>query len=123
MADKVTRREFVRDSAVAAAGIATGLAGTYTVAAGNPANADTSKIVNYNEQMEYRRAGKTNLMVSAVCMGGHWKRVNTVVPGLFQGGSWLSAKLDNPDFEKNQLHRRLHCAGGHHVCQGPEGSP
>ncbi len=35
---------------------------------------DTSKILNYNPAMEYRRLGKTNLMVSAVCMGGHWKR-------------------------------------------------
>jgi len=32
---------------------------------------DTSKILNYNPDMEYRRQGKTNLMVSAVCLGGH----------------------------------------------------
>jgi aryl-alcohol dehydrogenase-like predicted oxidoreductase len=41
-------------------------------------------------------------MVSAVCLGGHWKRVNKVVPGLYEGGSWLSAVLDNEDFEKNR---------------------
>jgi aryl-alcohol dehydrogenase-like predicted oxidoreductase len=41
-------------------------------------------------------------MVSAVCLGGHWKRVNTVVPGLFEGRGWLSAKLDSPEFEKNR---------------------
>ena len=28
--------------------------------------------------MEYRRLGKTGLMVSAVCLGGHWKRVDTM---------------------------------------------
>ena len=99
---KVTRREFVRNSAVAAAGVAAGLTPTYTVHAGNPAGEDTSKILNYNEQMEYRRGGKTDLMFSAVCLGGHWKRVNAVVPGLFEGGRWLGAPIDNPDFQKNR---------------------
>ncbi|NUQ61600.1 MAG: aldo/keto reductase [Pirellulales bacterium] len=97
-----TRREFVRAGAVAAAAVAAGLKPTYTVAAGNPASADTSKILNYNPDMEYRRCGKTNLMVSAVCLGGHWKRVNKVVPGLFNGQSWLSANLSSPEFEKNR---------------------
>jgi len=59
--------------------------------------------------MEYRRCGKTNLMVSAVCLGGHWKRVNTVVPGLFQGGNWLSGNFNNPDFIKNRTEVVTHC--------------
>jgi aryl-alcohol dehydrogenase-like predicted oxidoreductase len=100
--DKVTRREFVRETAVVAAAAAVGLTPTYTVHAGNPEKADTGKILNYNPDMEYRRCGKTNLMVSAVCLGGHWKRVNTVVSGVFQKASWLSAKLDMPEFEKNR---------------------
>ena len=81
MSDRVTRREFVRDGAIAAAGVAAGLTPTYTVAAGNPAKADTTRILNYNPEMEYRRAGKTDLMVSAVCLGGHWKRVEVVARG------------------------------------------
>ena len=81
MSDRVTRREFVRDGAIAAAGVAAGLTPTYTVAAGNPAKADTTRILNYNPEMEYRRCGKTNLMVSAVCLGGHWKRVEVVARG------------------------------------------
>jgi len=70
---RVTRRKFMRDSAMAAAGAAVGLgvAGGQSVKAGRRATADTSKILNYNENMEYRRQGKTNLMVSAVCLGGH----------------------------------------------------
>lgn len=80
MADKLTRREFVRDSAAAAAGLAAVLTPTYTVHAGNPQQADTSRILNYNAEMEYRRCGKTNMMISAVCLGGHWKRIDTVVP-------------------------------------------
>jgi len=69
----VTRREFVRDTALAAAGVAAGM--TAVSASGAEAAADkpvdTSKILNYNPSMEYRRQGKTGLMVSAVCLGGH----------------------------------------------------
>ncbi|MGQ9576588.1 MAG: aldo/keto reductase [Thermoguttaceae bacterium] len=97
----ITRREFVRTGAAAAAA-AVGLSASSTIAAGNPAGADTSKILNYNPDMEYRRCGKTNLMVSAVCLGGHWKRINEVVPNVFQGGNWLAADLGNPQFEKNR---------------------
>jgi len=66
---KVTRRRFMRDSAMAAAGVAVGLG---TVGQNiKAATVNTSKILNYNPNMEYRRQGKTNLMVSAVCLGGH----------------------------------------------------
>jgi aryl-alcohol dehydrogenase-like predicted oxidoreductase len=106
---KLTRREFVRDTAVVAAGVAAGLSGTYTVAAGNPQQADTSKILNYNPDMEYRRCGKTNLMVSSVCLGGHWKRVDLMVPGLFQNKSWLSANLEDSNFEKNRYDLVTRC--------------
>jgi aryl-alcohol dehydrogenase-like predicted oxidoreductase len=98
--ERITRRDFVRDGAAAAAAV--GLAPILTVRAGNPEQADTSTIVNYSPNMEYRRCGKTNLMISCVCMGGHWKRVNKMVPGLFQKNSWLSASLDRPEFEKNR---------------------
>jgi len=70
---RVTRRDFMGDSVKAAVGVAAclGAAGGPGVpAAGAPA-ADTSKILNYNPNMEYRRQGKTGLMVSAVCLGGH----------------------------------------------------
>jgi len=66
---RMNRREFMEKTAAGAAyaaGVAAGL-GT-----GRTAAAETSKILNYNENMEYRRLGSTNLMVSAVCMGGHW---------------------------------------------------
>ncbi len=103
MADRrVTRREFVRESAVGAAALAAGVSAGNIVSVGNAAEADTSKILNYNPDMEYRRCGKTDWMVSAVCLGGHWKRVNLMVPGLFQGASWLSANVNNPDFQKNR---------------------
>ncbi len=75
----VSRREFMRDGAIVAAGVAAGLStsgcGSNSATVGTePANAapvDTSKILNYNPNMEYRRQGKTDLMISAVCLGGH----------------------------------------------------
>jgi len=45
------------------------VAGNATAADRQPV--DTSKILNYNPEMEYRRQGSTNWMVSAVCLGGH----------------------------------------------------
>jgi len=74
MEDKrVTRRKFMRDSAIAAAGIAAGLgtAAEQSAKAASERILDTSKILNYNPNMEYRRLGKTNIMVSAVSLGGH----------------------------------------------------
>lgn len=69
---RVTRREFLGDGAKTAAGAATGLgfAGQIVRAGETPA-VDTSKILNYNQNMEYRRQGSMDLMVSAVCLGGH----------------------------------------------------
>lgn len=100
---RMTRREFVRDTAVAAVAV--------TAAAGMPAGApaaaaaeaDTSKIVNYNPNMEYRRCGKTNLMVSAVALGGHCKQIAKVLPpGINTKGIW-GVHIDEPSFQQNRL--------------------
>ena len=72
--EKITRRIFMRDAAVGTAGVAVGLG----AAALGAESGDEKKILNYNPEMEYRRLGKTELMVSAVCLGGHWKRVNVM---------------------------------------------
>jgi hypothetical protein len=51
---RLTRRQFVRNTAVGAAAVAAGAAAG-AIPAGNAAGADTSKIVSYNPDMEYRR--------------------------------------------------------------------
>jgi len=95
-ADGLNRRELMRTGAVAAAGLAVGC-----MQSGYAAT-DVTKTRSYNPEMKYRPLGKTGLMISSVCLGGHWKRVDKMVPGVFEGNSWLSADLDNEGFKKNR---------------------
>jgi len=72
--EPISRRAFIRNSSLAAAGaVAGGLAGR---AGAEETTPDTSKILNYNPQMHYRRLGKSGLMLSEVSLGGHWKNRN-----------------------------------------------
>ncbi len=106
----VTRRDFVRTGAVGAAGLIAGLGGRSVHAADRAEQAAIRKTRSYNPDMEYRRLGKTGLWVSAVCFGGHWKRVDKMVPGVFKGKGWLSADLENKGFQTNRhdvIHRCL----------------
>jgi aryl-alcohol dehydrogenase-like predicted oxidoreductase len=97
-----TRREFLRDTGMAATGLAAGLPvlePTLTFAATGPA-VDTSKILNYHPNMEYRRQGKTGLMVSAVCLGGHSRsndqeRTDIVSRCIDAGINYIDACWDN----------------------------
>ncbi|MCP4614051.1 MAG: aldo/keto reductase [Planctomycetes bacterium] len=96
--NKVSRRQFMRDGAIAAAGVAVGLGAAGQNAEGAPVN--TSKILNYNQNMEYRRQGKTNLMFSAVCLGGHsrsnQKERNEIVSRAIDVGiNYIDACWDN----------------------------
>jgi len=100
MTDRLTRRQFVRNSAAAAAGLTAGAA-AQIVRAGNPDGTDTAKILNYNPDMEYRRCGRTGLMVSAVCLGGHWKRVDRMIGGEDVPG-WMTMKIGREAFQKNR---------------------
>ena len=74
---RLGRREFIRDAAVGAAGVGAGLGAMASEAKIELRAGSESKILNYNPDMEYRRLGKTELVVSAVCMGGHVGRIDT----------------------------------------------
>jgi len=98
--DNLTRRKFMRDGAVTAAGLAVGLGALGSQKAW--ADDKVTKTRSYNPEMEYRRLGDTGIWVSAVCLGGHWKRINKMVPDVFKARGWLSADLDDPGFKKNR---------------------
>jgi aryl-alcohol dehydrogenase-like predicted oxidoreductase len=80
MADRrVTRRDFVQHTTrfTAAAAVAAGVVPAGARAEEVPPEVKSTR--SYNPDMEYRRLGKTGLWVSAVCLGGHWKRVDKVI--------------------------------------------
>lgn len=94
----MTRRDFMRTTAGVAAGAA-------LAASAAAAKVDTSKILNYNPRMGYRRFGKTGVMISEVGLGGHWKTAT--------GGRYYSSfPNDNPppEVQKNRNEVWVKCA-------------
>ncbi|MHC4475928.1 MAG: aldo/keto reductase [Planctomycetota bacterium] len=106
--DKISRRAFIRDSSLAAAGTVAGaLAGAGCGSGSLTGRAGKSKILNYNENMKYRRLGKTNLMVSEVSLGGHWKNRDA-------GRYWdhFAEEQVPPDVSKNRAEVISACIDG-----------
>jgi len=98
--DGLNRRDLMRTGAAAAAGLATGIG--VTGCKTTEVSKATEKTRSYNPEMKYRPLGKTGLSISSVCLGGHWKRVDKMVPGVFGGKSWLNADLQSDGFQKNR---------------------
>ena len=75
---ELSRRTFIRNTSLMAAGALTGaLAGkgctlSNKTKPGDISKTDTSKILNYNPKMGYRRLGKTNLIISEIVLGAHF---------------------------------------------------
>jgi uncharacterized protein len=120
---KMDRRDFVVAGALAAGALAGGAeaqtkatpktkapAQAKSPAAANPAS--TKNILNYNPNMEYRRLGKTGLMVSAVSMGGHWKRAEIELgkdktPARYSDSDFSYPKI--PGFMQSRDRVMAHC--------------
>jgi len=81
-----TRRAFIRDTSLVAAGTIAGMLADKAYSSSRETDSTVRKTRCYNPEMEYRRLGKTGLWISSVCIGGHWKR-------------W---KVMNQDFEENR---------------------
>jgi aryl-alcohol dehydrogenase-like predicted oxidoreductase len=76
--DKISRRAFIRSTSLTAAGVIVGALSSRSRGLNAEIESAIRKTPSYNPDMEYRRLGKTGLWVSAVCLGGHWKRVNVM---------------------------------------------
>ena len=121
MTGNLTRREFVGKSAAAAGVAVIGVGGD------GAKEYDTGKILNYNENMEYRRLGKSGVMVSAICLGGHWKRLDTVLGSSFVGEGYNRQDFDNVNDQgfikaRSDVVSRCIDVGINYVdaCAGPE---
>ncbi|MCP5110806.1 MAG: hypothetical protein GY953_08235 [bacterium] len=121
MSDNMTRRDFVAQGAAAAGVAVIGVGGA------GAKEYDTGKVLNYNQRMEYRSLGQTGLMVSAVCLGGHWKRLDTILGGGFVGEGYNKQDYDNVNESgfignRTEVISRAIDAGINYVdaCAGPE---
>jgi len=103
----INRRDFIRSSAVAAGCVAVGLGGNFVAAATDKEAIKKTK--SYNKDMEYRRLGKTGMWVSAVCLGGHWKRVGEVEKRKIPGVSIPRNKADETVLRKNRYDVLTRC--------------
>ena len=101
MADKLTRRQFMKDSAVAGAAVGAGMSLSCSTQPESAQKVETGKILNYNPDMEYRRCGRTDMMISAVSLGGHWKRLVKIIGGSEPEG-WMTTAIDGSEFQKNR---------------------
>ena len=73
---------------MAAGAITRAMTGSQCASARSAEPIDTSKILNYNPKMGYRRLGKTGLMISEVSLGGHWR-----APWRDRSGGWWWGKF------------------------------
>jgi len=106
----VSRREFVRTgvAATAAASIGLSVSSTFGMTTVPP---EVKSTRNFNPKMEYRRLGKTGMWVSAVCLGGHWKRIDKVIgaKAAINPYEGPTSKEDFGGFLKNRREVVDHC--------------
>ncbi len=69
--DKLSRRDFLKQSSLALGGLVANALGSVSAAGAGAAAPRMDRSHNYNEKMGYRRLGKTNIMISEIGLGGH----------------------------------------------------
>jgi aryl-alcohol dehydrogenase-like predicted oxidoreductase len=106
--ERITRRDFVRDGSIAAATAAVALQSTIARAGEKPP-AGVKKTRSYNANMEYRALGRTGLWVSAVCLGGHWKRVAEATGQPIPGVSLPKTEAAMKALKKNRYDVMTRC--------------
>ena len=75
--ENISRRSFLRNTSLTAAGAIAGtFSKTYAETGEKEKSSKPPKILNYHPKMGYRRLGKTRLMLSEISLGGHWKNRN-----------------------------------------------
>lgn len=102
--EDLSRRNFLRRTSIAAAAtVAARISEKTDAAAKNERNKefDTSRILNYNPEMGYRRLGKTNLIISEVSLGGHWR-----APWRDRKDGWWWGKFANEQVPQNVAKNR-----------------
>ncbi len=97
MKDQISRRDFFRTTAVTAGAVTVGMGGNFVAAASD--QDAIKKTRSYNPNMEYRRLGSTGIWASAVCLGGHFKRIGELtghaIPAYGRAGDAnVNAELD-----------------------------
>jgi aryl-alcohol dehydrogenase-like predicted oxidoreductase len=100
MKNSMHRRQFLRTGAVVAGGVTAGLGGDFLARAADLTA--VRKTRSHDPDMEYRRLGRTGLWVSAVCLGGHWKRVGEVTGRDIPSVHLPKAKADMEALMKNR---------------------
>ncbi len=108
----VSRRQFIRRVAGTSAAVAAlpalpgATVSAQELAAADALRAEIEKTRSYNPEMEYRRLGKTGLWISAVALGGHWKRVDKIIrsEAAFAGCETMgeASERDMTAFAKNR---------------------
>ncbi len=101
----LNRREFLLDSALATTGMLCAVSGAPSAQSASVAR-EVRRTRSYQPGMEYRRLGKTGLWVSAVCLGGHWKRIEKIIGSQEAFASCEDLRGNDADLER--FHRNRH---------------